>query len=63
MVTSVRVIATKGAKLMSVTSNGKRTSAITHLENGRPSFEVQVAIPPGTERGIDLPAERTHLSG
>jgi len=47
MVSSVRVLATKGAKFMSVSSNGERSSAITHLENGRPSFEVQVAIPPG----------------
>ena len=47
MVTSVRVIATKGARLMSVTSNGQRTSAFTHVERGHPSFEVQVAIPPG----------------
>ena len=47
MVSSVRVFATKGAKLISVSANGERTSAITHLENGRPSFEVQVAIPPG----------------
>ena len=47
MVTSVRVIATKGARLLSVTSNGKRTMAIPHVENGHPSFEVQVAIPPG----------------
>lgn len=47
MVTSLRVIATKGARLMSVTSNGNKTSAITHVENGHPSFEVQVAIPPG----------------
>jgi len=47
MVSSVRVLATKGAKLMSVSSNGERTAAIKHLENGHPSFEVQVAIPPG----------------
>ena len=47
MFSSVRVLATKGAKLLSVTSNGERTMAITHVENGRPSFEVQVAIPPG----------------
>ena len=47
MVTSVRVLATKGAKLMSVTSDGKKTAAIPHVENGHPSFEVQVAIPPG----------------
>jgi len=47
MVSSVRVIASKGARLLGVTSNGERTTAITHLENGHPSFEVQVAIPPG----------------
>jgi hypothetical protein len=47
MVSAVRVFATKGATLMSVTSNGERTSAVTRSENGRPTFEVQVAIPPG----------------
>jgi len=47
MVTSVRVLATKGARLLGVTSNDVRTTAITHIERGRPSFEVQVAIPPG----------------
>jgi hypothetical protein len=47
MLTSVRLLATKGANLMSVTSNGERTQAIQHVENGHPSFEVQVAIPPG----------------
>ena len=47
MVTSVRVIATKGARLLGVTSDGERTTAITQVENGHPSFEVQVAIPPG----------------
>jgi len=47
MISSVRVIATKGSTLMSVTSNGKRTTAITGTERGHPSFEVQVAIPRG----------------
>ena len=47
MVTSVRVIATKGAKLVSITSNGERISAVRHDERGHPTFEVQVAIPPG----------------
>lgn len=47
MVSSVRVLATKGARLLSVTSNGERTPAISYMENGRPSFEVQIAIPPG----------------
>lgn len=47
MVTSVRVIATNGSKLMSVTSNGERIRAITHTERGHPSFEIQLVIPPG----------------
>ena len=47
MLTSVRVIATKGARLLGVTSDGERTTATTQVENGHPSFEVQVAIPPG----------------
>nr|WP_231514660.1 DUF4012 domain-containing protein [Mycobacterium sp. URHB0044] len=47
MFTSVRVLATKDAKLVSVISNGQRVPAFTHMERGHPSFEVQVAIPPG----------------
>lgn len=47
MVSSVRVFDTKGARLMSVSSNGERTSAISRVERGHPSFEVQLAIPPG----------------
>lgn len=47
MVSSVRVLATRGAQLMSVTSNGERIAATVNSERGHPSFEVQVAIPPG----------------
>jgi hypothetical protein len=47
MVSSVRVIATDGARLLSVTSNGEKTTATAQTDRGRPSFEVQVAIPPG----------------
>jgi hypothetical protein len=47
MVTSVRLIATAGAKLVGVTSGGKSVPAVVHSERGHPSFEVQVAIPPG----------------
>ncbi len=48
MVSSVRVLATKGAILKAVTSNGERVlpNAET-VERGRPSFEVQIVIPPG----------------
>lgn len=47
MLTSVRLLATKDAKLVSVVSNGKRVPTFTETERGHPSFEVQVAIPPG----------------
>jgi hypothetical protein len=47
MLTSVRLVATQGAKLVSVISNGKRIPAFGRTERGHPTFEVQVAIPPG----------------
>lgn len=47
MFSSVKLIATKGARLMSVTSNGKRINAIPQTELGHPSFEIQLAIPRG----------------
>jgi hypothetical protein len=47
MLTSVRLVATQGAKLSSVLANGQRAPAFTGTERGHPSFEVQVAIPPG----------------
>jgi hypothetical protein len=47
MLTSVRLLATKDAKLVSVIANGRKIPAFTATERGHPSFEVQVAIPPG----------------
>jgi hypothetical protein len=47
MVTSVRLVATSGAELRGVTSNGKSVPAIVRQERGHPTFEVQVVIPPG----------------
>ena len=47
MVTSVRLIATKGAKILAVTSEGKSVPAVVHQERGHPTFEVQVVIPSG----------------
>ena len=46
MLTSVRLIATKGAKLVSVFANNQQIPAFTGQERGHPTFEVQVAIPP-----------------
>ncbi|MGY4712345.1 DUF4012 domain-containing protein [Mycolicibacterium sp. CBM1] len=47
MITSVRLIATKDAKVISVVSNGQRTRVFQAAERGHPSWEAQVAIPPG----------------
>lgn len=47
MLSSIRLIATNNAHLVSVIANGQRVPAITTTERGHPSFEVQVAIPPG----------------
>ena len=47
MLTSVRLIATKGAVLTAVTSGEKAVPAVVRTERGHPTFEVQVVIPPG----------------
>jgi len=47
MLSSVRLLATTGAKLESVLSNGLRVPVTTKTERNHPSFEVQLAIPPG----------------
>jgi hypothetical protein len=47
MLSSIRLIATKDATLVSALANGQRVPAISDTERGHPTFEVQVAIPPG----------------
>ncbi|MDT5014072.1 MAG: hypothetical protein QOD39_232 [Mycobacterium sp.] len=47
MLTSVRLLATKGAKLVGVLANDTRIRVFGAAERGHPSFEAQVAIPPG----------------
>ncbi|MFC7673165.1 DUF4012 domain-containing protein [Mycolicibacterium sp. GCM10028919] len=47
MLTSVRLLTTKGAQLMSVVANDTRIRVFGATERGHPSFEAQVAIPPG----------------
>jgi hypothetical protein len=47
MLSSIRLIATKDARLVSVIANGQRLPAFTNTERGHPVFEVQVAVPPG----------------
>ncbi len=48
MVSSVRLLATKGSTLTTLLSNGERiVPNVEAVERGHPSFEVQVVIPPG----------------
>lgn len=47
MLTSVRLLATKDAQLIGVLANDTRIRVFGASERGHPSFEAQVAIPPG----------------
>ena len=47
MLTSVRLLTTRGAEVKSVLTNGKRSRVFGSTERSHPSFESQVAIPPG----------------
>lgn len=47
MISSVRLLATTGANLVSATSNGSQTNVRTDTERGHPSFEAQAVIPAG----------------
>jgi hypothetical protein len=47
MLTAVRLLATKGANVISVLINGKTTPVFRQTERGHPSFEADVSIPPG----------------
>ncbi|WNG88951.1 DUF4012 domain-containing protein [Mycobacterium sp. ITM-2016-00317] len=47
MVSSVRLLATTNASVVSVLANGERVPFTRSNELGHPSFEVQVLIPPG----------------
>lgn len=46
MVTSVRLVATKGARLMGAFSNGQQVPVFNGMDRDHPTFEIQVAIPP-----------------
>lgn len=52
--TSIRLLATKDAKLSAAILNGERVPAIVSTERGHPVFEVQVIIPPGQPAEISF---------
>ncbi|BBZ62422.1 DUF4012 domain-containing protein [Mycolicibacterium monacense] len=47
MVTSVRLLATTGATLVSALVDGQQVPVFSGTERGHPTFEVQLGIPPG----------------
>lgn len=47
MLTSIRLVGTKGATLTSVLADGQKVPVFTGTELGHPTFEVQAFIPPG----------------
>ncbi|KWX57719.1 hypothetical protein ASJ79_10700 [Mycobacterium sp. NAZ190054] len=47
MVSSVRLLATTNASMVSVLANGERIPFTQSSERGHPTYEVQVLIPPG----------------
>jgi hypothetical protein len=64
MVSSVKVLATEGATLTSVTSNGEKIVPNKEaVERGHPSFEVQVLIPPGQSGELSFQLEEPTAVG
>ncbi|WP_238889299.1 DUF4012 domain-containing protein [Mycobacterium sp. IDR2000157661] len=47
MISSVRLLATTGATLVSAIADGRRVTVFPGTERGHPTFEAQVAVPPG----------------
>ncbi|QZY47741.1 DUF4012 domain-containing protein [Mycolicibacterium austroafricanum] len=47
MVSSVKLLATANASMVSVLANGERVPVFDGTERGHPTYEVQVLIPPG----------------
>lgn len=54
MVTSVRLLATKGATLVSALVDGQQVPVFSGTERGHPTFEVQLGIPPGQSGSLSF---------
>lgn len=62
-ITSVRLVATKGASLSAAILNGERVPAIVATERGHPVYEVQVILPPGQSADISFQLSEPSSSG
>jgi hypothetical protein len=63
MLTSVRLLATSGTKLISALSNGQKMLVFKETERGHPSFEAQIAIPPGQSDELTFRLSEPTASG
>jgi hypothetical protein len=64
MVSSIRVLATKGAELVNLTSNGQRVVPNREsVERGHSSFEIFVVIPPGESGELVFQLSEPVVSG
>ncbi|ANE83276.1 hypothetical protein A7U43_25610 [Mycobacterium adipatum] len=63
MVTSVRLLATAGAKLESALSNGEKVAVVAGTERNHPTFEIQVAIPPGQSGDLTFRLSEPTVAG
>lgn len=63
MLTSVRLLATQDAQLVSALSNGQKVQVFKSIERNHPSFEIQVAIPPGKSGELSFRLSEPTSSG
>ncbi|MGV0795691.1 hypothetical protein ABQF26_01910, partial [Mycolicibacterium elephantis] len=63
MLTSVTLVATKGAELAGAIANGQNVPVSRGMERGHPTFEMQVGIPRGTSGEIKFLLSEPTTSG
>ncbi|MGV0795808.1 hypothetical protein ABQF26_02505, partial [Mycolicibacterium elephantis] len=63
MLTSVTLVATKGAELAGAIANGQNVPVSRGTERGHPTFEMQVGIPRGTSGEIKFLLSEPTSSG
>ncbi|GAY16517.1 DUF4012 domain-containing protein [Mycobacterium sp. shizuoka-1] len=63
MLTSVRLLATKGAQIISASVNGKKIRVFGAMERGHPSYEAQVAVAPGKTAEVTFRLSEPTVAG
>ncbi len=63
MLTSVRLLATKDAQIISASVNGKKIRVFGAMERGHPSYEAQVAVAPGKTAEVTFRLSEPTVAG